>query len=80
MDGVSENGVDALEQGFDVKYDEGAGWSSECNVCRESGGTCGTNQNDSSKFSCYCSAGSETDHAGQCSSSSHKSGICMFSP
>lgn len=66
---VSMDGVEALQQGFDVKYDEGAGWSSECEVCRESGGTCGTNQNDSSQFSCYCPGGST--HAAQCSA--HKS-------
>jgi len=75
MDGVSESGVEALQQGFDVKYDEGAGWSSECEVCRESGGTCGTNQNDSSHFSCYCPGG--THHAVQCSA--HKSMHSFFS-
>lgn len=57
----AESGVDtlkkALDQGFDVKYD--AGWSSQCSVCRESGGTCGTNekQNGSAHFSCYCPSG-----------------------
>jgi hypothetical protein len=76
MDGtVSESGVEVVQEGFDVKYDEGAGWSSECEVCRESGGTCGTNQNDSSQFSCYCPGGST--HAAKCSA--HKSMHSFFS-
>lgn len=70
----SEGGIGALnkalDEGFDVKYDEGVGWSSKCTVCRESGGTCGTNQNDSAQFSCYCPAGSGT-HAAMCPA--HKS-------
>lgn len=70
MEGVSESGVEVVLEGFDVKYDEGAGWSSECEVCRESGGTCGSNQNDSSHFTCYCPGGSST-HAAKCSA--HKS-------
>ncbi|CAI8619866.1 unnamed protein product [Vicia faba] len=68
----SERGVHTLEQGFDVKYDAGVGWSSQCEGCRESGGTCGTNQNDSSNFFCYCPSGSGTHDAAKCSSS-HKS-------
>ncbi|RDY09122.1 LEAF RUST 10 DISEASE-RESISTANCE LOCUS RECEPTOR-LIKE PROTEIN KINASE-like 2.1, partial [Mucuna pruriens] len=67
----SEGGVGALEKaldhGFDVGYD--AEWSSQCTACRESGGACGTNENDSAQFSCYCSAGTR---ASVCST--HESG------
>lgn len=73
----SESGVHTLEQGFDVKYDEG--WSSQCEGCRESGGTCGTNQNDFSNFSCYCPSGSGTHHDAAKCSSSHKSKHSLFS-
>lgn len=66
----SEGGIGALRkalsQGFDVEYD--AGWSSQCTACRESGGACGTNENNSSQFSCYCSGGT---HESACPS--HKS-------
>lgn len=55
----SGNGIEplkkALDQGFDVKFD--AEWSSQCTACRDSGGACGTNENDSDQFSCYCSGG-----------------------
>lgn len=74
-DSESESGVGklkkVLDQGFDVKY--GAGWSSQCKVCRESGGTCGTNGNDSDNFSCYCSGG-RTHAAAVCPA--HKSMQC----
>lgn len=73
----SESGVHMLEQGFDVMYGEGVGWSSQCEECRESGGTCGTNQNDSSQFSCYCPSGSGTHDSAKCSS--HKSKHSLFS-
>lgn len=66
---VWESGLGVLEKGFDVRYD--AELSSQCTACRDSGGTCGTNENDSPQFSCYCSAGA---HASVCST--HKS---MFS-
>lgn len=56
----SENGVEVLKSvldgGFDVKFD--AEWSSQCRTCKESGGACGTNEKDSSQFSCYCLSGS----------------------
>lgn len=56
----SGNGVEALKNvldgGFDVKFD--AEWSSQCRTCKESGGVCGTNEKDSSQFSCYCISGS----------------------
>ncbi|KAL2342468.1 hypothetical protein Fmac_003753 [Flemingia macrophylla] len=58
----SEAGVGALSQGFDVGYD--AEWSSQCTACTESGGACGTDENDSAKFSCYCSGGT---HGSVCS-------------
>ncbi|KAK7398898.1 hypothetical protein VNO78_10072 [Psophocarpus tetragonolobus] len=55
----SEGGLGALEkaldQGFDVRYD--AEFTSQCTACTDSGGACGTNHNDSSHFSCYCSPG-----------------------
>ncbi|KAK7320046.1 hypothetical protein RJT34_04776 [Clitoria ternatea] len=63
----SEDGVEALEKGFDVGYD--AELSSECSACRESGGVCGSNENDSSQFSCHCSDGTTRDS--ECSA--HKS-------
>ncbi|XP_061344938.1 LEAF RUST 10 DISEASE-RESISTANCE LOCUS RECEPTOR-LIKE PROTEIN KINASE-like 2.4 [Gastrolobium bilobum] len=66
----SEGGVGALkkalDQGFDVQYD--AKWSSQCTACKESGGACGTNENDSTQFSCYCLGGT---HGSACPS--HKS-------
>lgn len=72
----SEGGIGALtkalSQGFDVGYD--AGWSSQCTACRESGGACGTNENNSSQFSCYCSGGT---HESACPS--HKSMYCFHS-
>ena len=69
----SEGGIGALEKalekGFDVRYD--AELSSQCTACRDSGGACGTNENDLAQFSCYCSGGT---HGSLCST--HKS---MFS-
>ncbi|KAF7819895.1 LEAF RUST 10 DISEASE-RESISTANCE LOCUS RECEPTOR-LIKE PROTEIN KINASE-like 2.1 [Senna tora] len=49
-----------LEEGFDVMYDA----SDECTTCRDSGGLCGTSQNDGSVFSCYCHDGA---HGSSCS-------------
>ncbi|CAJ1936850.1 unnamed protein product [Sphenostylis stenocarpa] len=67
----SENGIEALKkalgQGFDVTFD--AEWSSQCKACRNSGGACGTNENDSAQFSCHCSGGTRGSVC-----SDHKSG------
>ena len=71
----AENGLKkALDQGFDVQYD--AEWASQCTACMESGGTCGTNENDSPQFSCYCPGGT---HDSACPT--HKSTFSfLYSP
>lgn len=62
LDSDGGNGTDALKKavdgGFDVQYN-----ASKCSACRASGGICGTNQNDSSQFSCYCVDGTHHDFA-----------------
>ncbi|KAI9088096.1 hypothetical protein K1719_030073 [Acacia pycnantha] len=56
----------ALDEGFDVKYDD-----PECETCKASGGICGTNQNNSSTFSCYCHDGTTNNSACSASSTSN---------
>lgn len=70
LEGVSLNSLkEAVKEGFDVQYN-----ASECTACRDSGGVCGTNQNDNSVFSCYCHDGT---HESDCST--HRSSNSMIS-
>ncbi|CAL0313839.1 unnamed protein product [Lupinus luteus] len=57
-----------VDEGFDVNFD--IEWSSQCRTCKESGGVCGTNENDSSQFSCYCQGGTGSNDS---ACSTHKS-------